>query len=66
MTKITDLQKTEREALLMDRHAIINVVSALRKYRAAAQKLLQGRYRDGACDGVAVSQFAEEIEETEN
>lgn len=56
---------TEEKALLLDRTSIIRVISALRKYRAAVKELLEKRYQDGACDGVAVSQLESQVEEAE-
>lgn len=61
---MTPLQEAERRAML-DRGAALEVVSALRRYRAAAQRLLARRYGDGAVDGTALSEFASKIEEIE-
>lgn len=47
----------ERRALLGDRESVIRVVSALRKYRDGAAKLLLSRYRDGECDAVQLNEF---------
>lgn len=55
----------EKDALLGDRAAIIQVVSDLRGYRAASAKLLAARYRDGACDGFSMSQFNDAVQEIE-
>jgi hypothetical protein len=40
MEELTYLQLQEKQALLLDRSAIIQVVSALREYRELTQKLL--------------------------
>ena len=60
-------EETERRAILCDRAAILQVVSALRRYRAAVERLLEARYMDGECDRVAIGSLqdtAEEIEES--
>ena len=68
--KLTTLQELERSALTIDRYdfdryPIIQIVSALRKYRSAAQELLSQRYTDGECDAVALHNFAEMVKEIE-
>jgi hypothetical protein len=56
----------EKDALMLDRGAVIRVVSALREYRAAAVQLLGEERRGGAgCDGAALSKFRLVIEDTE-
>lgn len=57
--------KTEMAAMSGDRTAVLHLVSALRKYRAAAKKLLGLRYGDGECDAVALTAFANEAMEAE-
>jgi len=58
-------EETERRALLCDREAILQVVSALRRYRAIVIKTLDSRYRDGECDAVQLSNLQFEVEEIE-
>lgn len=61
-TELTPLQRQERLALLTHapfppkgtEQAILDVVSALRSYRAMVTKALSQRYRDGECDAVAL------------
>ena len=55
----------EKQAMLLDRAAVLRVVSALRQYRHAAQSLLGKRYRDGECDAVALTVFEDEVKEAE-
>ena len=68
--ELTNSQENELEALLMmDREAVIRVVSDLRLYRAAVQRLLSCRYSDGEVDGAMMHEFVctvEEIEDGEN
>jgi hypothetical protein len=64
--ELTNLQEDERSAMCLDRAAVLRVVSALRSYRAASQKLLGARYRDGFVDGAATTSFECEIEEIES
>lgn len=42
---------TEESALVLNRDAVLSVVSALRRYRAAVRKVLETRYSDGSIDG---------------
>jgi hypothetical protein len=65
-TELTTLQELEREALVLNRQAVIAVVSALRQYREIAQTLLSGRYRDGEVDAFALSNFAALMKEIES
>lgn len=63
---MTRLEHDERAALCGDRAAVICIVSALREYRAAVERLLASRYRDGFVDGAATNTLAlarEDIEE---
>lgn len=62
---LSPLQLTERQAVVLDRLAVLQVVSALRRYRAAAKALLHKRYRDGECDTVALTRFENECESIE-
>jgi len=59
------LEKTERSAMLLDRQAVLVIVSALRKYREASKVLLDSRYRDGEVDAVALHTFQSAISEIE-
>lgn len=67
---LTDLQLIERKAMVCDgierRQAVIALVSAVREFRQAAKALLDGRYRDGEVDAVALHQFETAIEEIEH
>lgn len=63
--ELTILQEDERQAMLLDRAAVLRVVSALRRYRAAASELLRSRYQDGECDAAALCSFELEIGEIE-
>lgn len=63
--ELTALQEDERSAICLDRHAVLRIVSALRLYRAASQKLLGAWYSDGFVDGAATMTFKCEIEEIE-
>lgn len=51
----------EKKAMLLDRHAVLQIVSALRRYRQASEVLLSARYQDGSLDRAAASTFAREI-----
>lgn len=62
---MTNLQRDERAAMTGDRSAIVRLVSAVREFRTAAAKLTERRYSDGACDGVAVGEFVNAVEEIE-
>lgn len=64
--ELTPLQEHERQAMVGDREATIQVVSALRKYRAAVQSLLNSRYGDGFVDGIATYNLLVIAEEIEN
>lgn len=44
------------------RHAALVLIGCFRQYREATKTLLARRYRDGACDGAAVSTFAGTLE----
>jgi len=59
------LEESERNAMLLDRQAVLAVVSALRKYREASKVLLDSRYRDGEVDAVALHTFQMSLEEIE-
>jgi len=61
----TLLQDRERRALTGNREAVICVISALRRYRNAAQKLIDQQNRDGFSTQ-ALSAFEEDIENIEN
>ena len=63
---LTSSQENEREALLLDRDAVIRVVSDLRLYRAAAKRLISVRWGDGACDGACIHAFASQVEDIED
>jgi hypothetical protein len=55
----------EKQALVLDRTAVIRVVSALRQYRQAAVLLLGKRYADGEVDAVALHVFKAEVNNAE-
>ena len=59
---LTPLQQDERDAMCLDRQAILRVVSALRGYRALVQKLIARRYRDGFTELGFTSDEVEELE----
>jgi hypothetical protein len=61
----TPLQDLERRALTGNREAVIYVISALRRYRNAAKKLVDQQNRDGFSTQ-ALSAFEEDIENIEN
>lgn len=63
--KLTQAQKDEREAMLLDRQAVIQVVGYLRLYRAAAKRMLSLRYTNGECDSCALHEFESTIEDIE-
>jgi hypothetical protein len=63
--KLTALQEDERDALLLDRGAVVRVVSGLRKYRAEVVKMLGARYWDGEVNAATLSAFASHIEDIE-
>lgn len=58
--ELTWIQNLERRALVGDRQAMIQVVSALRGYRQVVKETLARRYRDGFIDGAA-SAYLEEV-----
>lgn len=62
---VSPMFETEKSALLGDRYAVSQVVSAVRRYRAAVQALLDARYRDGFVDGSATSELADERDSIE-
>jgi hypothetical protein len=57
--------ETEKEAMLLDRLAVLHVIGALRTYREAAKALLASRYTDGECDAVALSVFEQAVDRAE-
>ena len=58
---MSQLEEDERAAMLLDRAAILRIVSALRRYRAASESMLAARYTDGEVDGATLSVFEEEV-----
>jgi len=62
----TPLQDLERRALTGNRFAVVQVISALRRYRAAAEALMEKLRQDGECDVVTMNAFADTVEEIEN
>jgi hypothetical protein len=62
----TWLQEQERAAMLGERAAVLHVVSALRTYRAAFERLAASRYSDGAADGAAVAAAMASVSEVED
>lgn len=67
MITVTDQRvfDTEKRALCGDKSAIVRIVGALRRHRAAAQKLLDSRYADGEVDAAQLSRFESECAEIE-
>ena len=59
------MSEAEKLALVGNRGAIIQLVSALRRYRESVQKILNKRYTDGECDACALSLFEGEVDEIE-
>jgi hypothetical protein len=57
--ELSDIQEREREALCGSRLAVIHVVDALRRYRAAVKAALAQRYSDGFIDGAHSSKLEE-------
>lgn len=66
VTAPTKLQSLEDDALRGDKEALALVISALRRYRQAAQLLLSRRYSDGAVDGATLYSFDLTVEDIEN
>jgi len=62
----TPLQDLERRALTGNRFAVVQVISALRRYRACSANLLTARFADGSCVSADVTAFEDDIEEIEN
>lgn len=62
MAEKTDWHDLEKKTMIGDHFAALRVVNALRTYRAASTKLLDGRH-DGAVDVVSVTTFSDSIEE---
>lgn len=62
---LSHLQLTERQALVLDRESVLDLVNAVRRYRQAAKTLLSSRYRDGECDAVALCNFDSTVREIE-
>ena len=61
----TPLQDLERRALTGNRFAVVQVISALRRYREASKKLIDQQNKDGFSTQ-ALSAFEDDIEEIEN
>jgi hypothetical protein len=61
----TPLQELERRALTGNRFAVVQLVGSLRKYRAAANKLVAQQNKDGFSTQ-ALSAFEDDIENIEN
>ena len=59
--KLSELQMEERRAISRNIGSTLNVVSALRRYRAAAKRLIASRVKDGGCSDESLSKFAEEV-----
>jgi hypothetical protein len=66
MYNLTYIQKRELEAMILNKQSIIEVISALRKYRKVVKTLLSRRYTDGECDSAALSEFESDIEDIES
>jgi hypothetical protein len=58
-------EEVERKAMLLDRSAVLRVVSALRQYRTAATRLLSSRHSDGTADGDSTAVFSAAVKEAE-
>lgn len=63
--ELTKLQEAELKAMVGNREAVIQVVSALRRYREEVKNLLADRYRDGECDATALHTFQCRVGEIE-
>lgn len=61
----TPLQELERRALTGNRFAVVQIINALRRYRAAANKLIAQQNKDGFSTE-ALTAFEDEVEEIEN
>lgn len=55
----------EQRALLLDRQAVIEVISALSRMRMAAELLIKARYGDGEVDSYMMHAFIDTVEEIE-
>ena len=62
----TPLQDLERRALTGNRSAVVQVISALRRYRAAVKELIENQYKDGERDLFNINAFAITLEGIEN
>ena len=62
---MSDWHELEKAALTGDLGSTVRLVSAFRRYRAAAVKLLLSRYRDGECGAVALTSFASDLQDIE-
>lgn len=63
--ELTHIQKRERDAMVGDSQAVIEVVSALREYRQVVKNLLNARYGDGECDSYSLHELLCVVEEIE-
>jgi hypothetical protein len=66
MSELTKLQKIELKALVLDKQAILELVSCVREMRSVTKKLLGSRYRDGECDAVTLTTFAQRMDAIED
>ena len=64
---LSQIQTAELDAIATgDKYSTLEVISALRKYRACCVKLLNSRYSDGEVDSVSLRDFESSLEEIEN
>ncbi len=56
---------TEKDAMCLDRGAILRLVSAVRKYRAAVTRARGLTYGDGTLDGATASTLWSECDDAE-
>lgn len=60
------MAETEMRAMSLNQPAVLQVVSALRRYRALCADLSKKRYSDGECDGATLTSFFWEVEAIED
>lgn len=52
----------EKKAMVLDREAVLSLVSIERRLRQASEQLLSKRYKDGEVDRVALDIFSDTID----
>lgn len=62
----TPLQDIERRALTGNRAAVIQVISALRRYREVSRGVIDRWFNDGETDAAIMDAFSDAVEEIEN